>query len=201
LGIRGMLLAALSGAIMSALAAVLNSASTIFTLDFYKRFINKKSTDKQDVFMGRASTITCTIIACALAPYAGKLSGIFQFMQTAWGCFSPGITAAILFGLVFRKAPTAAAMSALIGGVIVYGGGLIGMHYKVFPEIASLNLMAITFIILVAIMGVITAVAPLKVAVEFKKQDAAMDLRSSPLAKVLAVLVVILVAGVYIILR
>ncbi len=196
LGLRGMLLAALSGAIMSALAAILNSASTIFTLDFYKRFINRAADDRREVLVGRISTIAFTVIACLLAPLPGRFHGVFNYIQELWGCFSPGITAAFLFGLVFPRAPTSAAMTALIGSVVIYL-----FQRWMFPNVAFLNHMAITFLILIVLMGILTAVMPLKEPVKLKRREGAPDLRPSPLAKTLGVVVIVLVAGIYIVLR
>lgn len=195
LGVRGMLLAALSGAIMSALSAILNSASTIFTLDFYKRFINTHADDKKEVRVGRISTVVITLIACALAPLPGHFKGVFNYIQELWGCFSPGIVAVFVFGLLFRRAPTLAAMTAMIAGVFIYLFLL-----WMFPHIAFLNDMAITFAILIALMAIITLVKPLKEPVEFKR-NSDVDLKSSPLAKGLGVLVLVLVAGLYIVLH
>ncbi len=196
IGLRGMLLAALAGAIMSSLAAILNSASTIFTLDFYKRFYNREADDKKVVVVGRLSTIFFTVFACLLAPLPGRFHGVFNYIQELWGCFSPGITAAFLFGLVFRRAPTAAAMTALIGGVFIYS-----FQRWMFPSVAFLNQMAITFVILLALMGVITAVKPLAEPVLLQRREFAVDVRPSLLAKALGVVVLILVAGIYIVLR
>ncbi|MEO7427637.1 MAG: hypothetical protein ABI036_20805 [Fibrobacteria bacterium] len=196
MGLRGLLLAALSGAIMSALAAILNSASTIFTLDFYKRFINPDAGDKKEVFVGRVSTVLFAVIACLLAPLPGRFHGVFNYVQELWGCFSPGITAAFLFGLVFRRAPTAAAMTALIGGVFIYL-----FQRWMFPNVAFLNHMAITFVILLLLMGMVTAIMPLKEPVRLDRREGAIDLRSSPLAKVLGVIVLALVAAIYVVLR
>jgi SSS family solute:Na+ symporter len=121
---------------------------------------------------------------------------VFNYIQELWGCFSPGITAAFLFGLVFRRAPTAAAMTALIGSVVIYL-----FQRWMFPNVAFLNQMAITFVILIALMGIITAVMPLKEPVLINRNEGAIDLRASPLAKLLGVVVLILVAGIYIVLR
>jgi len=181
---------------MSALAAILNSASTIFTLDFYKRFINRGADDKREVLVGRISTIAFTVIACLLAPLPGRFHGVFNYIQELWGCFSPGITAAFLFGLVFPRAPTSAAMTALIGSVVIYL-----FQRWMFPNVAFLNHMAITFLILLVLMGIITAVKPLKEPVNLKRREGAPDLRPSPLAKALGIVVIVLVAGIYIVLR
>ncbi len=194
-GLRGMLLAALSGAIMSALSAVLNSASTMFTLDFYKRFVHKSASDQQAVKVGRISTLVFTLVACLLAPLPGNFQGLFNYIQQLWGCFSPGIVAVFLFGLIFRRAPTLAAMSAMIAGVPIY----LGLLWK-FPKVAFLNDMAITFTILIGLMAVITYFKPLQEPVIFQKRGE-FDLKSSPLAKVLGVLVILLVATFYAVLR
>jgi SSS family solute:Na+ symporter len=194
-GLRGMLLAALSGAVMSALSALLNSASTIWTMDFYKPYLNKTASPEKVVQIGRISTVVFTIIACLMAPLPGKFEGVFRYIQMIWGFISPGIVAVFVFGLLFRKAPKSAAMAAMIIGPVIYG-----ILLKTLPKVAFLNHMAITFAILCVVMGVVTAVKPLAQPVEFTMKGE-VDLKSSPLAKILGVIVVITVALFYIVLR
>src|SRR6185295_6256552 len=140
-------------------------------------------------------TIVFTVLACLLAPLPGNFKGVFNYVQELWGCFSPGIVAVFVFGLVFRRAPTLAAMVAMIAGVPVY----LFLLWK-FPQVAFLNDMAITFAILIALMAVITAIKPLKEPVVLLKHGN-LDLKPSKLAKVLGCIVLATVAAFYIVLR
>jgi SSS family solute:Na+ symporter len=87
-------------------------------------------------------------------------------------------------------------MTALIGSVVIYL-----FQRWMFPNVAFLNHMAITFLILLVLMGILTAVMPLKQPVNLKRREGAPDLRPSPLAKALGIVVIVLVAGIYIVLR
>ena len=103
-GIKGLILAALSAAIVSSLASMLNSTSTIFTMDIYKSLINKNADDKSMVKIGRLSVLVSLIIAMIIAPQLGNLGQVFQFIQEYTGIVSPGILAVFLMGLFYKKA-------------------------------------------------------------------------------------------------
>lgn len=120
-GLRGVMLAALFGAVMSSLDSMLNSASTIFTMDIYKRHLNPKAEPGQVVKVGRYATTVFVIAGCLLAPLPERFSGVFQYIQMVWGFISPGIVAVFFFGLAFRRAPQHAAVMAMILSVPVYG--------------------------------------------------------------------------------
>jgi SSS family solute:Na+ symporter len=192
-GLRGMLLAALTGAIMSTLAALLNSVSTIFTIDLYKRFWHPEASQEKEVRVGRMATVAFTVIACLVAPLPGQFEGVFRYMQMVWGFISPGIVAVFVFGLVFRRAPTLAAMTALIAGGPIYG-----LLLWALPKVAFLNHMAITFTILIAAMGVITWLKPLKEPVVFV-QKGNIDLKPSRGAKTAGYAVIAMVALLYVV--
>lgn len=158
-GVRGFIFAALSGAVISSLASVLNSASTIFTMDLYKRHWHKDASGKILVNIGRAMTVLFVIVGCLIAPKLGdpKFKGIFHYIQEFQGYISPGILAAFVFGFIFKRAPQIAGVVALVLCVPVYGF----LQWQ-FGSIAFLNRMAITFVIILLTMGVITIMAPLK---------------------------------------
>src|SRR5690606_1058930 len=101
-GWRGFVLAALAGAVISSLASMLNSASTIFTMDLYKRIVNPKASQVVLVNLGRAMTVVFVIIACLMAPMLAqeRFKGVFNYIQEFQGLFSPGILAAFVFGFV-----------------------------------------------------------------------------------------------------
>ena len=127
-GLKGLILAALAAAIVSSLASMINSTSTIFTMDIYKSTINKKADDKKMVKVGRLTGLVALIIAMILAPQLGSLGQVFQFIQEYTGVVSPGILAVFLMGLFYKKATN----NAAIWGVIL--SVPIAMYFKVAPN-------------------------------------------------------------------
>jgi len=71
-GVRGFIFAAIAGAVISSLASMLNSASTIFTMDLYKRHLKREASPKALVAMGRVTTLVLVILGCFIAPQLGN---------------------------------------------------------------------------------------------------------------------------------
>jgi len=155
-GFLGLILAALAAAIVSSLASMLNSTSTIFTMDIYKSLINKGATDKQIVKVGRLSGLVALIIAMTIAPGLGNLGEVFQFIQEYTGVVSPGILAVFLMGLFYKKATNNAAIWGVISSIPV------AMYFKVAPEnwlltdVPFMNQMGITLLVTVFIIYTIS---------------------------------------------
>jgi solute:Na+ symporter, SSS family len=167
-GMRGFILAALAGAVISTLGSLLNSVSTLLTMDIYKRHINKAATQKTLVRLGRWATLVFVVIVCLIAPQLGnpRFKGIFNYIQEFQGFISPGVLAAFVFGLFIKKAPRSAGLVSLLLNVPIYGL----LMWK-FSSIAFLNRMAITFVILVVVLTVMTLIKPLKVPVVMPVQQ------------------------------
>ena len=127
-GFLGLILAALAAAIVSSLASMLNSTSTIFTMDIYKSLINKEATDKQTVKVGRLTGLIALIIAMIIAPKLGNLGEVFQFIQEYTGVVSPGILAVFLMGLFYKKATNNAAIWGVVLSIPV------AMYFKIVPS-------------------------------------------------------------------
>lgn len=127
-GLKGVAFAALAAAIVSSLASMLNSTSTIFTMDIYKQYINKNASDKATVNMGRISAFVALIIACIMAPLLGNLDQAFQFIQEYTGVVSPGILAVFLLGLFWKKTTN---KGSIIGALVSIP---IAMYFKVAPK-------------------------------------------------------------------
>ena len=127
-GLKGLILAALAAAIVSSLASMVNSTSTIFTMDIYKSLINKKANDIKMVKVGRLTGLIALITATIIAPQLGSLGQVFQFIQEYTGVVSPGILAVFLMGLFYKKATN----NASIWGVIL--SIPIAMYFKVAPN-------------------------------------------------------------------
>ena len=109
-GLKGVAFAALSAAVVSSLASMLNSTSTIFTMDIYKQYINKNANDKKTVNVGRISGAVALVIAVIVAPLLGNIDQAFQFIQEYTGLVSPGILAVFMLGLFWKKTTNNAAI-------------------------------------------------------------------------------------------
>ena len=127
-GLKGLAFAALAAAIVSSLASMLNSTSTIFTMDLYKQYIKPNASDKQTVNMGRISAAVALLIASIMAPLLGGIDQAFQFIQEYTGVVSPGILAVFILGLFWKKTTNKA---AIIGALVSIP---IAMYFKVAPK-------------------------------------------------------------------
>jgi SSS family solute:Na+ symporter len=127
-GLKGLVMAALAAAIVSSLASMLNSTSTIFTMDIFLPYINKNATDKQTVTVGRVSGFVALVIAMIIAPLLGNLGQAFQFIQEYTGVVSPGILAVFLTGLFWKRATNNAAIWGVIMSIPI------AMYFKVAPN-------------------------------------------------------------------
>jgi SSS family solute:Na+ symporter len=157
IGFKGLVMAALAAAIVSSLASMLNSTSTIFTMDIYRPYINKKATDKQTVTVGRISALVALIIAMFIAPMLTNLGQAFQFIQEYTGVVSPGILAVFIAGLFWKRATN----NAAIWGVIL--SIPIAMYFKVGPNGWSDSALFVTIPFMHQMM--ITALASMAVIV------------------------------------
>ena len=157
-GLRGLMFACLFGAVMSSLDSMLNSASTIFTMDLYKRHLSKDASNRSLIRLGRVLTALFVILGCLWAPYVPVLGGdsVFVYIQRFWGFLTPGIVAAFLFGIFFKRTPSLAAVGAMLLGIPIYAWCL-----WIMPEVAFLHHMALTFIVLAAYMMLLTVLMPL----------------------------------------
>jgi len=180
------MLAALAGAVMSSFNSGINSAATIFTLDIYKKFVNRNADTHREVTVGRYATAVIVVIACLWAPVISSFEGVFRYIQEIWGFITPAIVAAFIVGMVFKRIPAIAAKVALILGVILYAlfripGWIMKSSFEAgtiieksakwyvykFSTIAFLHHMAIIFIILAIVMILIGILKPLSVVKTF----------------------------------
>ncbi len=109
-GIKGLAFAALAAAIVSSLASMINSTSTIFTMDIYKSYINKNATDKQLVRVGRIVAFVALFIAVLVAPNLKSLDQVFQYIQEYTAFVYPGTLVIFFMGLLWKQATTNAAL-------------------------------------------------------------------------------------------
>jgi SSS family solute:Na+ symporter len=153
-GIKGLCFAALAAAIVSSLASMLNSTSTIFTMDIYNKHINKDASGTHLVTVGRVTSLTALIIAVIVGrPLLGGLDQAFQFIQDFTGMITPGILAIFGFGMFWKKAKSNA---ALITAIITIP---LGFAFKaLLPNLPFMDRMGIVFLILSAILIIISII-------------------------------------------
>lgn len=147
-GFVGIIIAALTAAIVSSLNSMTNSAATIFTMDIYRRYFRKNAGDRELVRVGRGSTVLFLATAGCIAPALANFTEVFQFIQEYTGFVSPGVLALFLFGIFARRVTPGAAFAAVLLTIPFSVGMKLG-----FPDMAFLNRMAFTFIGLCLVMA------------------------------------------------
>ena len=167
-GIKGVALAALAGAIVSALSSMINATATIFTFDIYKKYFKKEATDKNMVFTGRVSSFVAILIAVTIAPALKNLDQAFQFIQEYTGFISPAIFALFFYGLFWKRTTSnsvliASAVSIPVSALLKY----------LCPQLPFLDRIGIVFLIISAIIIVVSLMESKKNhpgAIELKKE-------------------------------
>jgi SSS family solute:Na+ symporter len=185
-GLKGLSFAALTAAIVASLAGKANSISTIFVLDLYKKYFKKDASEAHLVNVGKVAIVAAMIIAILVAPALSRFDQAFQFIQDFTGLISPGVVAIFLLGMFWKKANGAA---ALIAALLTLPLGLAFNEWM--PFIPFLHRMGYVFLILVAIMVIVSLIKPQKPGDGQVEVDAGMFRISGPFA-----VGVLLVSGV-----
>ena len=161
-GLKGLAFAALTAAIVASLAGKGNSIATIFTLDIYKKYMNKEASERKMLSAGRWSIIVASLIAIVVAPALRSFDQIYQFVQEYVGFISPGVFAIFLLGFFWKRTTSAAALcaalltiplSALLKFLPRLSGGYI-------EQIPFLNRMSWVFCLIIVLMIIITLADP-----------------------------------------
>lgn len=123
-GFKGLAFAALTAAIVASLAGKANSIATIFTLDIYKKAINRTADEKKLVMTGKITVVVSMLIAILMSLVIGeKLMGEgkqgFNYIQEYTGFVSPGIFAMFILGFFWKRTTSNAALFATIGGFLL----------------------------------------------------------------------------------
>ncbi len=194
-GLRGFVLAALMGAVISSLASMLNAASTIFTMDIYREWVNKNAAQKALVWVGRCCVPIGVIVGCLIAPVLAnpRFRGAFAFIQEFQGFVSPGVLTIFLFGLFVKRTPRCCGVLGLILSPIIYGILFFG-----WGEMAFLNRMAITVGAIAAILLLVTLLNPMKEKITLPEQTK-IELNWSKGSVYFGVFVILLTVVLYII--
>ncbi len=213
-GLKGLSIAALTAAIVASLAGKINSISTIYTLDIYKKYINKDASEYKMVWTGRAVALGALIIAI-LFTWKDVLgissAGGFTYIQKYTGFISPGVFAMFILGMFWKRTTGAAAVVGVITGLGLcfffneYAPAVFGNDtwlYTAYPngnggyEIPFLIAMGLSFFFTILVMVLISLAGP-------KINPKAFDLDSSmfklkPQTTALIVLILLLLTALYI---
>lgn len=150
-GLKGVAFAALTAAIVSSLASMMNSISTIFTMDIYRSFFRKEAGQAELVRVGRWASFLSLLVAVAIAPMLSGLDQAFQYIQEFTGFISPGALAIFLAGFFYRRATANGALAAALGSFVFSTG----MKF-LFPALPWMDRMGIVFLLccwLIVVMG------------------------------------------------
>ena len=133
-GLKGLSFAALTAAVVASLAGKVNSISTIFTLDIFKKKIDVNASEKKMVQVGKITVVVAMLLAVVIAPHLGiDKKGGFEFIQEYTGFVSPGIFAMFIMGFFWKKTSSNAAMFATIGGFVL------SVIFKFLPKFMNLE--------------------------------------------------------------
>ena len=217
-GLKGLAVAALTAAIVASLAGKANSISTIFTLDIYKKYINKDSSEKRMVITGRLTVFISMLIAI-LFTWKDFLGiggeGGFTFIQKYTGFISPGVFAMFILGMFWKRTTGTAALVGLILGFVLaiffnnYSVAIFGKEtwmytafeyqkleggvVKTITEIPFLINMGWSFFITVATMVTISLGGPKVNPKAFEIDSTMFKLKPSTIAMIVATFLILMV--------
>ncbi len=152
-GLKGLVFAALLAAIVSSLASMSNSISTLFTMDLLPSL---RAADKQGdpVKVGRTVAVVAMVLAMLTAePLLGKFDQAFQYIQEFTGFFTPGIVVIFLLGMFWKKTTAAGALAAAVGSV-----ALSFLFKMVWPELPFIDRVGLVFLIAAALAIIVSLI-------------------------------------------
>lgn len=169
-GLQGVMVAAMLAALMSSLSAVFNSSSTIFTMDFYKKF-KPEASERELVNVGRVATVLMVLLGLAWIPFIGRISSqLWIYLQSVQAYVSPPIAAVFLFGLFWKRINAQGAIASLLTGFVLGAARFIlevqlaGRQLSGFPEffvrMNFLHFAVLMFVICLMVLIVVSLVTP-----------------------------------------
>lgn len=191
-GVKGIAFAALVAAVVSSLASMINSITTIFTMDIYKEYMAKKPvTESRLILIGRIFGVGSLVVAVAITPLLNNLEQAFLFIQEFTGFVSPGALAIFVMGFFWKRAEKKGALAAAIGTFVF------SLAFKcLLPEVSFLDRMGYVFLLCILVMMIFGYIS------EKQEGDGGIDLdrnlfKTTPLFKVLSMMIIILLIAIY----
>ena len=206
----GLFAAVLMGSILSSFNSALNSASTLFSLQFYKGYINKDANGEQIVAVGKKFGILLAIASIFIAPMLDQMQSIFEYLQKVNGLYSVPIIGIFLLGITTKHVPAIAAKVGMIAGMLFYAFFSF-VNIKDVPtffadgagELHWLHGYFISFILSIAIMLLIGKIKPKseeEIAISDERVPAPVDMTPWTNAKNVSMAIMATTVGIYILL-
>jgi SSS family solute:Na+ symporter len=157
-GLKGLVFAALVAAIGSSISSMVNSVSTMFTLDIYRPLFTNDSSNTEDlgdnkdlVKIGKITSAVCLVIGVLIAPFLGSLEQVIQFIQEFTGFLSPGVLVVFILGMFWKRAEANAALIVVLSSIPLSFLLKFLDSSEILP-MPFLNRMALSFLILTTMM-------------------------------------------------
>ena len=206
----GLFAAVLMGSILSSFNSALNSASTLFSLQFYKGYVNKEANGEQIVAVGKKFGILLAIASIFIAPMLDQMQSIFEYLQKVNGLYSVPIIGIFLLGITTKHVPAIAAKVGMIAGMLFYAFFSF-VNIKDVPtffadgagELHWLHGYFISFILSIAIMLLIGKIKPKseeEIAISDERVPAPVDMTPWTNAKNVSIAIMATTVGIYILL-
>jgi len=195
----GLFAAVLMGSILSSFNSALNSASTLFSLQFYKGYMNENATEIEIVSTGKKFGIILAIASIIIAPLLAQLDSIFQYLQKVNGIYSVPIIAIFLLGILTKHIP---ALGAKIGMIV----GFVSYAYFVFFPIENLHWLHMYFIsftwsiMVMLLVGYLKPKSQKEIEISDERDPAPVDMTPWPKAKEASIVIVAVTILIYVLL-
>ncbi len=191
-GVLGLVFAALIAAIISSLASMMNSISTIFTMDLYRHFNTKEKSEKRLVAVGRTVSLLAMITAMIIAkPLLGNFEQVFQYIQEFTGFFTPGVCALFLLGFFWSRTTANGALATAIGSAVF------SVAFKLWwPALPFIDRVGIVFLMCIAVgvgVSALQGARPHPGAIDY----AEIDTSTSGGFNIASLVIVLMLAALY----
>ncbi|RPH03763.1 MAG: solute:sodium symporter family transporter [bacterium TMED46] len=206
----GLFAAVLLGSILSSFNSALNSASTLFSLQFYKGYLNTQATDEQIVVTGKRFGMILAVVSIIIAPLLAQMTSIFTYLQKVNGLYSVPIIGIFMLGIATKHVPAIAAKIGMVVGMASYAFFTF-INFKDVPtffangdgDLHWLHGYFISFILSVGVMLIIGQQRPkseAEIAASEEREPAPVDITPWKHAKNASYAIMASTVGIYILL-
>lgn len=193
-GLRGLVFAALIAAIVSSLASMMNSISTIFTMDIYRDYIAKDKSERHYVTVGRATAFIAMVTALVLAePFLGGMESAFQTIQEYTGFIAPGVVGVFLLGFFWKRTNTVGAFALLISSIALNFAAKFGL-----PDIPFILRIWLVFLACM-VVGVVASLLTPRPREDRPVATEGIDFATTASFNVSGVLIAAILAAIYLV--
>lgn len=196
LSFTGFFAAVVMGAVLSTFNSVLNSAATIFSVDVYKRHINKNSSDREMVVTGKLTSSILAVSAIVAAPFvANAPDGLYQLLQQLNGIFFIPIASIMLAGFFTKTISATGAKAGLFVGLAFY----ITATFLLKVDIHFVHIWGIEFLLNVIVMFAVSHLYPVDKDISLKSMIV-LDLTQWKYTKIMSIILVAITILIYVVL-